>query len=124
MRIFPNNVYFSRRPAWRGVCFSIVFCFLAVVLVNVLEEDSAFLRLKNCGISKALSCRVGGVAKIKTDHPLAMAVDRSSLVVFYLTTQGLDAGLLSTPRPSGIAYPSGTECPGRVHLFCIGVPYT
>ena len=91
-------MYFSLRPAWRGVCFSIVFCFLAVVLVNVLEENSAFLRLKSCGISKALSCRVGGVAKIKTDHPLAMAVDRPSLVVFYLTTQGLDAGD-SSPHP-------------------------
>lgn len=68
-----------------------VFCFLAVVLVNVFDTDSAFLRLKSCGISKALSCRVGGVAKIKTDHPLAMAVDRPSLVAFYLTPQGLGA---------------------------------
>ena len=69
-----------------------VFCFLAVVLVNVFDTDSAFLRLKSCGISKALSCRAGGVAKIKTDHPLAMAVDRPSLAAFYLTTQGLGAG--------------------------------
>lgn len=105
MKIFPNSVYFSRRPAWRGVCFSIVFCFLAVVLFNVLEEDSAFLRLKSCGISKALSCRVGGVAKIKTHRPLAMAVDRPSLVVFYLTTQGLDADD-SSPRPFSCRFTS------------------
>jgi hypothetical protein len=70
----------------------VVFCFLAVVLVNVLEEDGAFMRLKRCGISKALSCSVGGTVKIKTDHPFAMAVDRPSLIALYLTAQRLGTG--------------------------------
>jgi len=92
MRIFPDHALFFRRPVWRGIWLSVVSCLLAVVLVNCLDEDGAFLRVKSSGISKALSCRVGTVAKIKADHPLAMAVDRLCLAAFHLTAQRLDAG--------------------------------
>ena len=98
MKIFPDNAHFFHRPVWRGICLSVVFCFLAVVLVNVLEEDRAFLRLKSCGISKALLCRVGGAVKIKTDHS-AMAVDRPSLVAVCLT-----ADWLGSSDPSAVPF--------------------
>ena len=85
MKIFTDNVRFLRGPVPRWFFFSVVFCFLAVVPVNVFDGDSDFLPLKSSGISKALSCRVGAAVKIKTDHPLAVAVNRPSLVTFHLT---------------------------------------